>query len=211
MEYLEVISFLEGYLDNSFDTIAGYGKNGAIVHYVAEVALKRNIWQLEYESMLGLLSHPVSNFRYLSLSGAFFVRLSAQAANAATLGAIPGAVCAMSKSVASCGNQSQPRPGFLPFAGFRCAIRGWYHRCHSHPSCIPLCTTVYIYMVYRCLQFTKFILIVKGGATELWLWKTLACVWQCPLIIVLLLSTSSQLCIQERFISVQHPQLKNVS
>ena len=63
MEYPQVISFLEGYLDNSFDTIAGYGKNGAIVHYVAEVALKRDIQQLEFESMLGLLSHPVSNFK----------------------------------------------------------------------------------------------------------------------------------------------------
>ena len=63
MEYPQVISFLEGYLDNSFDTIAGYGKNGAIVHYVAEVALKRDIQQLEFESMLGLLKHPVSNFK----------------------------------------------------------------------------------------------------------------------------------------------------
>lgn len=150
-EYFEVISFLEGYLDNSFDTIAGYGKNGAIVHYVAEVTLKRNIRHLECESM-GLLSHPVSNFKHLEPVRFFFL-LSAQAANAATLGAIPGAVCAMSESVASGRNQSQPRPGFLPFAGFRCAIRGRYHRCHSHPSCIPQCTAVYMYMVYSLILY----------------------------------------------------------
>ena len=33
----------QGYLDNSFDTIAGFGANGAIVHYVAQVARRLDL------------------------------------------------------------------------------------------------------------------------------------------------------------------------
>jgi hypothetical protein len=38
----------QGYLDNSFDTIAGFGANGAIVHYVAQVA--RRCWDMVGET-----------------------------------------------------------------------------------------------------------------------------------------------------------------